>query len=256
MKSSNHDTSQLHDLLPPLTPEEYEWLKASIADHGVEKPVVVDQDENIVDGFERQRACDELGIFCPREVRHFETEEQKYELRVRLNCRRRQLNQKQKSAVIETYLRCDPQIADNYLSDLIGVSQNTVAKVREKLVATFQIEKFDKLRGRDGKERPTKYKRIIANTAKEAEAALGIVSHLPANCDGQIIDAESASRAGLHDPTRNQAMADADACGEQDKTHPPRVNGGASTPQWLFDRCNELAIDACGEADHVRCCCC
>lgn len=122
---------QLQDLLPPTTPDDYEWLKASIADDGVEKPVVVDQDENIVDGFERQRACDELGVFCPREVRHFETEHEKFELRIRLNCRRRQLNQKQKSAVIETYLRCDPQIADNYLSDIIGVSQNTANDQQE-----------------------------------------------------------------------------------------------------------------------------
>ena len=28
---------------------------------------------------------------------------------------------------------------------------------------------------------------------------------------------------------------------------PPKDNGSASTPQWLFDRCNELAVAACGE---------
>ncbi len=66
---------QLQDLLPPLTPEEYEWLKASIADHGVEKPVVVDQNENIVDGYERQKACDELGI-DPKERKCDESDEE------------------------------------------------------------------------------------------------------------------------------------------------------------------------------------
>ena len=29
---------------------------------------------------------------------------------------------------------------------------------------------------------------------------------------------------------------------------PPKNNGGASTPQWLFDRCNQLAVQACGES--------
>ncbi len=28
---------------------------------------------------------------------------------------------------------------------------------------------------------------------------------------------------------------------------PPKNNGDAATPQWLFDRCNQLAIQACGE---------
>ena len=32
-----------------------------------------------------------------------------------------------------------------------------------------------------------------------------------------------------------------------DNNAAPRDNGGASTPQWLFDRCNLLAIEACGE---------
>ena len=34
----------------------------------------------------------------------------------------------------------------------------------------------------------------------------------------------------------------ADADGER-----PAYNGEASTPQWLFDRCNQLALEACGE---------
>ena len=142
----------LRDLLPPLTLEEYERLKASIADFGyVGEPTVVDQDNGTVDGFHRQQACDELGIFCPREIRHFPNEEDKYELALRLNCRRRQLSQKQKQALIEVYLRCDPRINDKHLADIIGVSPNTVASVRDKLITTSQIEKFARLRGRDGK---------------------------------------------------------------------------------------------------------
>ena len=151
--------------------------------------------DNIIDGFHRQRVCGELGIFCPREVRQFESEAEKFELSLRLNCRRRQLSRKQKRDLIAAYLKRDPQIADNYLAELIGgVSKNTIAEVRHELEVTCQIDKFEKLRGRDNKERPTKYKRIIANTAKEAEQALKDIGDLPENCNGKTIDTTTAQR--------------------------------------------------------------
>lgn len=76
-----------YQLLPDLLPEEYDLLNASIADHGVEVLIIVDQEGNIILGLHRQ-----LGINCPREVRHFETEAEKFELILRLYCRRRKLN--------------------------------------------------------------------------------------------------------------------------------------------------------------------
>lgn len=186
---------QKYQILPPLLPEEFDSLKASIAERGVEVPIIVDQDDQKIDGFHRWRACDELGVFCPKEVRQFETEAEKYELVLRLNCRRRQLNRQQKRDLIAAYLVSDPEIADNHLASLIGgLSQNTVTDVRAELEATFQIEKLERHRGRDGKDRPTKYKRVVANTAKEAEAALSAISNLPQNCAGKIIDCNTAKR--------------------------------------------------------------
>lgn len=184
-----------YQILPPLLPDEYERLKTSIAERGVEVPIIVDQHGDPVDGFHRQRASDDLGVFCPREVRHFDTEAEKFELMLRLNCRRRQLNRQQKRDLIGAYLVCDPKIADNHLAELIGgVSQNTVTAVRRDLEVTLQIEKFKKLRGRDGKDRPTKYRRVVANTAKEAETALSAIGDLPPNCHGKIIDCTTAKR--------------------------------------------------------------
>lgn len=186
---------QKYQILPPLLPEEFESLKASIAERGVEVPIIVDQDDQKIDGFHRWLACDELGVFCPKEVRQFETEAEKYELVLRLNCRRRQLNRQQKRDLIAAYLVSDPEIADNHLANLIGgISQNTVTDVRAELESTFQIEKLERHRGRDGKDRPTKYKRVVANTAKEAEAALSAISNLPQNCAGKIIDCNTAKR--------------------------------------------------------------
>ena len=160
-----------YQFLPDLLPDEYEALKASIAERGVEVPVIVDQDGETVDGFHRERGCGELGVFCPKEIREFANEAEKYETALRLNCRRRQLNREQKRELIAAYLQRDPQIADNHLAEIIGgVSKNTVAEIRAQLEATCLIDKFDVLRGRDGKDRPKKYKRIIANSPREARS--------------------------------------------------------------------------------------
>jgi hypothetical protein len=191
----NEKKPSLADLLPPLSFGEDERLKASLAERGyVGEPIIVDQHGHIIDGVYRNRHCQELRISCPREIRHLGSAWEKYELRVRLNCRRRQLTRVQKRAVIEIYLRCDPKINDKHLADILGISQNTVAEVRENLIATFQIEKFSKLRGRDGKDRPTKYKGIVANTPKEAETAMKIVGDLPQSCEGRVIDITTAKR--------------------------------------------------------------
>ncbi len=176
-----------YQFMPPLLPDEYEALKASIADRGVEVPVIVDQDGETVDGFHREKATDELGVFCPKEVRQFENEADKFELALRLNCRRRQLNREQKRDLIAAYLQRDPQIADNCLAEIIGgVSKNTVAEIRAQLESTCLIDKFPTLRGKDGKERPKKYRRIIASSPKEVETALHVIADLPDNLRGAV----------------------------------------------------------------------
>lgn len=193
-----------YQFLPPLLPEEFEALKTSIAERGIDVPIIVDQDGNVIDGYHRERACDELGMFCPREIRHFDNETDKLELILRLNCRRRQLNRKQKRSVIEAYLLRDPQIADNFLAEIIGgISKNTVATVRGQLEATCQIDKFDVLRGRDGKQRPVQYKKIVANTQKEVDAAIKAIGDLPDKCAGKTIDVTTAKRQAARE--RNAA---------------------------------------------------
>jgi site-specific DNA-methyltransferase (adenine-specific) len=182
-----------YNFLPPLLEEEFQSLKSSIKETTVEVPIIVDQDDEIIDGFHRQKACDELGVFCPREVRHFESDAQRFEVILNLNCRRRQLNREQKRKLIEVYLIRDPQIADNFLGELIGVSKNTVSDVRRKLESTCQIDKFMKLRGKDGKVR-RRQKRIVANTANEATKAAKIVGHLPEAADGKLFDVNTAER--------------------------------------------------------------
>jgi ParB-like chromosome segregation protein Spo0J len=52
-------------VMPPLSADEYEALKADIKAHGVRVPVDVDENDRILDGHHRVRVCDELGIDYP-----------------------------------------------------------------------------------------------------------------------------------------------------------------------------------------------
>ncbi len=189
------------DIFPPLTPEAYDSLKRSIAEVGVQEPVIEDEEGGLIDGRHRQRATEELGVNCPRDIRHFESEAEKYELALTLNCQRRHLNRKQKRNLIEAYLLADPQISDNTLADILGgISKNTVADVRARLEATCQIDKLKTTRGRDGKERPRRYTRIIANTPKEVEVARKAIKGLPSSSNGHILDATTARRRARRHP--------------------------------------------------------
>ena len=207
-------TSSLRNFLPPLLPDEYEALKRSIAEDGyIGEPIIGDQDGGIVDGWHRQRACDELGIFCPREVRHFATEAEKYELALRLNCRRRQLNRKQKQALIEVYLRCDPQIADNYLADLIGgISQNTVAQVRRDSSQLFKLKSSTSCGGVTANNARHSTSGSSPTDAKEAEAAQKHIADLPESCNGKCIDTTTAKRRAARERNKKKRKEQVEKC--------------------------------------------
>ena len=185
-----------YQIFPALTAEEYQGLKDSIAQRGVDVPIIVDDDGEIIDGLHRDKACDELGIFCPREVRHFNSEAEKYELVLTLNSKRRQLNRKQKEALIQAYLLKDPRIADNHLANLIGgVSKNKVEQVRAKLVAGCLIDNVTRRRGADGKSYAAKRQpRIVVNTPKELDVAMEAIKRLPSSANGKTMDTTTAAR--------------------------------------------------------------
>lgn len=116
--------------MPALTPDEYDALKADIAEHGVLVPIEVDESGNVLDGYHRQRACDELGISPPVVVRAGLTEQQKHEHALRLNLARRHLSTAQKRELISAELDRDPARSDRAISRLLGVDHKTVGAVR------------------------------------------------------------------------------------------------------------------------------
>ncbi len=86
----------LERVLPPLTPDEQEGLRADIAEHGVRVPVVVDEAGNIIDGHARVAIATELGIPYPQEVRAGLSEAERRIEAVVLNLARRHLTDAQR----------------------------------------------------------------------------------------------------------------------------------------------------------------
>ena len=198
-----------YQIFPPLPPDRHDALDESIVAHGVENATIWDDEGNLLDGWERESICEVHRLRCPREVRQFESEADKFRFILAVNAHRRPcLSSKQKRTVIEAYLQGDPDIADNALAEALGVSKNTVLKARRRLEESGQIPKVKKTKGKDGKLRTVKYaKRIIANNPREFEKALEVIKDLPDACAGKTLDLTTASRRAR----RNKKKEELDA---------------------------------------------
>ena len=97
------------------------------------------------------------------------TEEDKRDSAFTMNLAQRRFNQQQMRDLIAAELKRTPDLSDNWLAQILGTTDKTVAAVRQELIATSEIPKLDALRGKDGKYR--RVTRITTNTAKEAERA-------------------------------------------------------------------------------------
>jgi len=62
-------------LLPELSKDEYRALKSSIEQRGLQNPIILDQDHVVIDGHNRLKACEELGIEPRFEVKAFGSRE-------------------------------------------------------------------------------------------------------------------------------------------------------------------------------------
>ena len=184
-----------YQLLPDLPPDEFQTLKADIADKGVLYAVLQDEYGQTLDGHQRERAANELGIKnYPITVIPGLTEEQKRHLVYSLNVKRRHLSRAQMRALIEQELKRTPDIANNWIAEILGVDDKTVAAVRKGLEAGSEIPTLKKLRGKDGKSYKAQIRQIVTNTPRELRVAQAVARRLPPSCDGKILDTTTASR--------------------------------------------------------------
>lgn len=147
-------TAILFQTMPPLSVDEYANLEQSIRDHGIQVPIIVDEDGVVIDGHHRQKIAESLGVDCPVDVKYGMTDVEKRSLSVSLNIDRRQLSREQRRAIIAESLRADPELSNREHGRRVGVDDKTVGAVRRELESTAEIPQSDVRVSADGRERP------------------------------------------------------------------------------------------------------
>ena len=119
-----------YQVMPALSDDEFQALKADIAERGVLVPVMRDQHGHIIDGHHRQQIADELGIDCPVEVRHIADDDEARSAALALNLARRHLTREQKRELIASELARNPEQSDRAVARRLQCSPSTVGSVR------------------------------------------------------------------------------------------------------------------------------
>lgn len=153
------DPLTIYQLMPTLSDEEYNALKADIAERGVLIPIELDEEGNVLDGHHRLRAWQELvetGLELPeypRVIRGGMSEEQKRNHVRALNILRRHLSKEQLHEQWAA-MRADG-MTYQAIADASGVSDQTVINSVSKNLETQP----EAVTGKDGKKYPAKKRR-------------------------------------------------------------------------------------------------
>jgi hypothetical protein len=155
------------DLLPPHTPEGRSSLEADIRDRcGVVVPVVVDGQNNVLDGHLRLEIAAALDLPCPIMLVPCLTEKDKRDLALDLNLHRRHLSREQIREVVERRLKEDPTRSDRCIAAEVGADHKTVGATRRDLEVTGEIPQSEETRGADGR---TQRRRRAAPSRTQAD---------------------------------------------------------------------------------------
>ncbi len=184
-------------LLPALTPEEYQALKADIHQNGILVPVIRTDDGETIDGHHREKIAAELGITdIPFKTVPVLGDEERRHMAIRLNANRRQLTGEQKRQLIREELRRSPDISNNWLAELLSVDDKTVQAVRIEEETAGTIEPVTVFRCKDGKKR--KYRRSVrqqqvAAVVEQQEAPVVLATSTTSDEPQQAVPTESGA---------------------------------------------------------------
>jgi N6-adenosine-specific RNA methylase IME4 len=106
-----HVNSEYEALLPKLSTVEYEALKESIKTEGQHFPLVINEEQTILDGHNRYKICLELGLEPKVEVKTFPSKLLEKKFVIEVNLRRRHLNNFQKAELGFPLLAIETELA-------------------------------------------------------------------------------------------------------------------------------------------------
>lgn len=189
-----------YQVMPRLTAEEYADLEASILAHGVQVPIVVDADGEVIDGHHRLEIAQANGLDCPEIVRDdLTTDDEKIALALTLNVHRRHLTREQRRDLIRISLRAAPDLSDRQHAEMTGADHKTVGSVRNDMQATGEIPQSDRRTGADGRERPASVTvtRSVRTTIPIDEQLASAVERYPFLADYENVDSAISTAAAL-----------------------------------------------------------
>lgn len=150
------------DLAPelrPLSDEEYQRLKDSIAEFHIKQPILVDGYNQIIDGHHRLKAALELKLsLVPTETQHHLSDENKHKLAISLNADRRQMTPEEIAAARQERREKAVEMREegNSLRAIareLGVSHEQVRKDIEE-TGVNRLTPSGNITGLDGKSYP------------------------------------------------------------------------------------------------------
>ena len=166
-------------ILPPLPDAEYQALRDSIEEIGVQVPLLITSDGRIIDGHERHRACLELGLDrYPMRVLGGMTEAERRERAIRINAERRHLTRTQRRELLESLIRDNPARSTRDVADLLRVGKSTVSRTRQTILEGVPSGTPEFIEGRDGKVYPYRHPAVAVETRRQAQEACDLLNDL------------------------------------------------------------------------------
>lgn len=203
-------------LFDELSAEEFETLKASIADKGLLVPITRDQNGVVIDGNHRERACRELGIDPRYEVHVFADDTERRVRALVMNLLRRHLTREQKAKAVAE-LRTLGYTFERIEAET-GIPESTAQRlVTESDVNSQMGNEIANSKGMVTSRgvRPSSYKRrtkstvVQAKNRREADRAGKALTDLGDQAPAKVMDTKQAERAA-RDKATEQARAEAD----------------------------------------------
>lgn len=130
-------------------------LKESIAARGVLVPIAVDQHGRIIDGHNRARAAEDLGVDCPQVVVEVVDHADAKDIALLLNTVRRHLDTDRRRQVVAELRAAGHSL--RAIAGAVGVDDKTVRNDLAKATAEGSaVEPPERTQGLDGKTRPSR----------------------------------------------------------------------------------------------------
>lgn len=188
------------DLMPDMSPDDFQRLKEDIRKNGIMEPLLFDQDNNLIDGKHRLRAFYELtkeGVDLPmfdKTTRVFESEQARLDAVMSLNLNRRHLKPEQRIEVA-IKLRLPPySLSTQKIAEMLSVSVGTVAGDLSTMTAEEKAQLANaKFVRSDGREYSPTYAPRVFVTGQEqlrqmqvqaVAAAQSSIAQMPLTTDG------------------------------------------------------------------------